>query len=53
MHPPLKIRTQYSTQHVPIGLLEELRKNLDNNYALSVAFMDLSKAVDCISHHFL
>ena len=38
----------YSTQHVLIGLLEEWRENLDDNYTVGGVLMDLSKAFDCI-----
>ena len=44
---------QYSTQHVPIHLLEEWRKNLDSNYAIGAVFMNLSQAFDCITHDLL
>ena len=41
-------RVLYSTQHVLIRLIEEWRKNLDNNYYIETVLMDLSKAFDCI-----
>ena len=41
-------RVSYSTQHVLIRLIEEWRKNLDNNYYIETVLMDLSKAFDCI-----
>ena len=40
-------RESYNTQHV---LIEEWRKNLDNNYFIGAVLMDLSKAFDCILH---
>ena len=43
-------RKGYSTQHVLTRLLEEWRGRLDNNYIVGAILMDLSKAVDCISH---
>ena len=43
----------YSTQHVLIGLLEEWRENLDNNYTVGGVLMDLSKAFDCIPRDLL
>ena len=33
-----------------IRLIEERRKNLDNNYFVGAVLMDLSKAFDCIPH---
>ena len=41
-------RVSYSTQHVLIRLIEEWRKNLDNNYYIETVLMDLSKAFDYI-----
>ena len=49
-------RESYNTQHVLmymymyIRLIEEWRKNLDNNYFIGAVLMDLSKAFDCIPH---
>ena len=43
-------RESYNTQHVLIRLIEEWRKNLDNNYFIGAALMDLSKAFDCVPH---
>ena len=37
-------RESYSTQHVPVRLLEEWKENLDNNYTVGRALMDLWKA---------
>ena len=33
-----------------IRLIEEWRKNLDNNYFIGAVLMNLSKAFDCIPH---
>ena len=43
-------RESYNTQHVLIKLIEEWRKNLDNNYFIGAVLMNLSNAFDCISH---
>ena len=43
-------REAYNTQHVRIKLIEEWRKNLDNNDFIGAVLMDLSKAFDCIPH---
>ena len=43
-------RELYNTQHVLIKLIEEWRKNLDNNYFIGAVLMNLSNAFDCISH---
>ena len=43
-------RESYNTQHVLIRLIEEWRKNLDNNDFIRAVLMDLSKVFDCISH---
>ena len=43
-------RESYNTHHVIIKLIEEWRKNLDNNHFIGAVLMDLSKAFDCIPH---
>ena len=43
-------RKSYNTRHVLTKLIEEWRKNLDNNYFIGAVLMDLSKAFDCIVH---
>ena len=43
-------RKNYSTQQVPIRLLEEWREKLDKNFIVGTVLMDLSKAFDCIPH---
>ena len=46
-------RQNYSTQHVLIRLLGELRQGLEKNFVVGGVFMDLSKAFDCIPHDLL
>ena len=46
-------REGYSTQHVLVRLLEEWRKQLDDDYIVGDVLMDLSKALDCIPHNLL
>ena len=46
-------RASSCTQHVLLRLIEEWKKNLDNNYAVGAVLMDLSKAFDCILHDLL
>ena len=43
-------KESYNTQHVLIRLIEEWRKNLDNNYFIGGVLMGLSKAFDFIPH---
>ena len=43
-------RESYNTQHVLIRLIEEWRKNLDNNYFIGAVLIDLSNVFDCIPH---
>ena len=46
-------RASYSTQHVLLGLIEEWKTNLDNNFAVDAVLMDLSNTFDCIPHDVL
>ena len=46
-------RKSYSTQHVITSLIEDWRENLDQNFLVSAALTDLSKAFDCIPHDLL
>ena len=46
-------RTNDSSQHVIIRLLEERRKKLDDNFVVGAVLTDLSKAFDCILHDLL
>ena len=46
-------REGYSTQHVLAILIEEWRKNLDDDYIVGGVPMDLPKAFDCIPHDLL
>ena len=41
-------KESYNTQHVLTRLIEEWRKNLDNNCFIVAVLMDLSKVFDCI-----
>ena len=42
-------RELYNTQHVPIRLIEEWRKNLDNNYFIGAVLIDLSYRLSIVS----
>ena len=46
-------RTNYSSQHVIIRLLEEWIKNLDDNLVVGALLTDLFKAFDCIPQDLL
>ena len=46
-------RTNDSSQHVIIRLLEERRKKLDDNFVVGAVLTDLPKAFDCIPHDLL
>ena len=46
-------RKNYGLQNILISLVEESRKNLDNNFVVGAALTDLSKAFDCIPHDLL
>ena len=46
-------RQQYNTQHVLVRMIEEWRRNLDNDNVVGAVLMDLSKAFDCIPHDLL
>ena len=46
-------RTNYSSQHVIIRLIEEWSKKLDNNFLVGAVLTALSTAFDCIPHDLL
>ena len=46
-------RQKYNTQHILVRVIEELRRNLDNDIVVGAVLMDLSKAFDCIPHDLL
>ena len=46
-------RKNYSSQNILISLIEEWRKNLDNNFLVGAVLIDLSKVFDCIPHNLL
>ena len=43
-------RKQHSANNVLISLLENWKKNINNNKIVGAVFTDLSKAFDCITH---
>ena len=43
-------RKNYSSRNILISLIEEWRKNLDNNFVVGAVLTDLSKAFNCIPH---
>ena len=43
----------YGNQHVLIGLIEDWRSHLNNDFLVGAILMDLSKAFDCIPHDLL
>ena len=47
------IEQHYYTQHVLIRLLEDWRRDLDNNFVVGGVFFDLSKTFGCIPHDLL
>ena len=49
----LACRDGYSTQHVLARLIEEWRKNLDDDYIVGGILTDLSKTFDCIPRDLL
>ena len=46
-------RKNYSSQNTSISLIEEWRKDLDNNFIVGAVLTDLSEAFDCIPHYLL
>ena len=46
-------RINYSSQNISISVIEEWRKNLDNDFVVGVIPTDSSKAVDCTPHDLL
>ena len=46
-------KTNYSSQHVIIRLLEEWGKKLDDNFVVGAVLTNFSKAFDCIPHDLL
>ena len=46
-------RKHYGANHVLISLIENWKKNLDNNKVAGAVFMNLSNAFDCIPHDLL
>ena len=46
-------RKSFSTEHVPISLLEDWRNKSDNNNVVDAVLTNLSKAFDCIPHDLL
>ena len=43
-------RNRYSTNHVLIRLIENLKTTLDKNIFIGAVLMKFSKAFDCIPH---
>ena len=43
-------RKNTSTTDALVFTIEKIRKEIDNNHFVAAAFLDLSKAFDCISH---
>ena len=46
-------RKSYNTRHVLTRMIEEWRKNLDNNSVVEAVLADLSKAFDCMPQDLL
>ena len=46
-------RKHYNAKNVLISLIENWKRNLDNNKIAGAVFMDLSKAFDWIAHDLL
>ena len=42
-------RRSYNTHHVLSGVTEKWSKNLDNNNLIGAVYLDLRRALDCIS----
>ena len=46
-------RKNYSLQNILISLIEEWRKDLDNNFVVGAVLTDLSNVFDCTPHDLL
>ena len=46
-------RKNYSLQNILISLIEEWRKDLDNNFVVEAVLTDLSNVFDCTPHDLL
>ena len=46
-------RKSYSSNHIPLKLIEDWKKSLDDKNIIGAVLMDLSKAFDCIPHDLL